>query len=41
MNMDVGANETSVEIIKKGALEELILKIFILVLMVDGTKNIK
>ena len=37
--MDFGSNKTPVEIIKKVHLEELILETFILVLMVNGTKN--
>ena len=38
MNMDFGANKTTVEIIKEGR-KELILEIFILVLMISGTKT--
>ena len=37
MNMDFGSNKTPVEVIKGGALEELIFETFILVLMVNGT----
>ena len=37
--MDFDTNKTPVEIIKEGAFEELILEIFILVLMVNGTKT--
>ena len=39
MNMDFGTSKTSLEVIKKGAFGELILKIFILVLMINGTDN--
>ena len=37
--MDFGANLAPVEVIKKGALEELILQIFILMLIVNGIKT--
>ena len=37
--MDVGTNKTAIEVIKEGGSEELILKIFILVLMVNGTEK--
>ena len=35
--MDFGTNKTSVDVIKKAHLEELISDTFILVLMVNGT----
>ena len=37
--MDVGTNKTAIEVIKEGGSEELILEIFILVLMVNGTEQ--
>ena len=37
--MDFSANKTTIEVIKEGALGELILETFILLLMVSGTKN--
>ena len=37
--MDVGTNKTAIEVIKEGGSEELILEIFILVLMVNGTEK--
>ena len=37
--MDVGTNKTAIEVIKEGGSEELILEIFILVLMVNGTES--
>ena len=39
MNMDFGANKTPVQYLRKEHLEELILEIFILVLIVNDTKN--
>ena len=38
MNMDFGANKTSVEVIKEVSFVGTNLQIFILVLMVNGTK---
>ena len=38
MNMDFGSKKTLVEVIKKEALEELILETFSLTLMVNGIK---
>ena len=38
MNMDFGANKTTVEVIKEGAFVGTYLEIFILVLIVNGTK---
>ena len=37
--MNFGANKTSIEIIKKGAVEEHFLETFILVLMESRTKS--
>ena len=37
--MDFGTNKTPVEIIKEGAFGGTILEIFILVLMLNGTKT--
>ena len=39
MNKDLGANKTPAEAIEEGALGDLILEIFILVLMVNGIKS--
>ena len=39
MNMDFGATKTAVAAIKEGALEELILETFILVLILNGTES--
>ena len=37
--MDFIVNKTTIEVIKEGALGELILETFILLLMVSGTTN--
>ena len=39
MNMNFGTNKTPVEIIKKGALEELTLEILILVFMINDIES--